>query len=445
MMLPEQFFTYITYLNRFVLQPTGQFLRNWWWFFLPFLLKDFFLERWKWWRKEAWLEEEYNPILLELIMPQEVEKPMRAMESVFANVHQVLYNPPGSIWEEWIEGKVQTSIALEVASIEGEIHFYIRFDAGMRDAVESAFYSQYPSLEIIEAEDYTRKIPLNIPNDKWDLWGTAYKLFRDDAYPIKTYKDFETEKERTEEEKIDPVGTLLESFSRVGPGEQVWIQMVAEPVSPHSGSTWIKEAMEERDKMAKRPDRVAKTRKPILLEAVEFLIKGAFEETKTEEKKETIPPEMRMTPGEKEIVSGIERKASKAGFESFVRFIIMGKRDQWNKAHLRLPFVFFSNYTTQDMNALYPLPETLTKIKHSMFLPINYLRDRRKYLRQRRILRNYISRVSPFYPRSGGTFILNQEELASLFHFPSWRVSPVPAATRVESKTKAPPKLPKEE
>jgi len=73
---------------------------------------------------------------------------------------------------------------------------------------------------------------------------------------------------------------------------------------------------------------------------------------------------------------------------------------------------------------------------------LNRLRDRRKYLRQRKLFRNYINRLGPFFPNDGGTFILNTEEIASLFHFPSWRVSPVPGVNRVTAKTKSPSRLP---
>jgi len=44
--------------------------------------------------------------------------------------------------------------SLEIASLEGVIHFYIRIETKLRERVEAAIYSQYPNVEIIEAEDY---------------------------------------------------------------------------------------------------------------------------------------------------------------------------------------------------------------------------------------------------------------------------------------------------
>ena len=440
--MAEKIVVFYKIIYQIILSPLGQFLRNWWWFILPFLLKDFFLERWLWWRNESWLGREWHPVLLELKIPYDNVKPIRAMETVMANIWATLYHMPDP-WEKWINGQLQTSMSLEMISIEGDIHFYMRFNSGYRDAVEAALYAQYPGIEIVEAEDYTRKIPLNIPNKDWDLWASDYKPFRPSAYPIKTYKEFETEKEFTEEQKIDPVAVLLEAFSKIGPKEQLWIQIVIKPVGSDTGSTWIKDALEERDRLAKRPEKVAK-KKPILFEAAEVLVSGV--PGKKDEKKEEsfIPPEMKMTPGERDVVAAIENKASKQGFESFARFIFLGKRSFFRKGNLRLPFIYFSSYVTNNLNALYPLGKTLTKIKYSWFLPLNRIRDRRKYLRQRKLLRNYINRLGPFFPRGGGSFILNTEELASLFHFPSWRVSPVPGVTRVKTKTKAPSRLPEE-
>ena len=439
----EEFVIFYKILYQFILSPFAQFLRSWWWLILPFLLKDFFAKRWLWWRNEGWLAKNFHPIILELKIPYDNTKPIRAMETVMANIHAIIYRPADA-WETWVDGQLQTSMAIEMVSIEGEIHFYIRMDAGYRDAVEAAFYAQYPSIEIVEAEDYTRKVPLNIPNKDWDLWATDYKAIRDSAYPIKTYKDFETEREVTEEQKIDPVAVLLEAFSKIGPKEQLWIQFVIKPVAVDSGSTWIKDALAVKDRLAKRPEKTSNRDKPILFEAAEILISGPSEKKPEKKDESLIPPEMKMTPGERDIVAAIENKASKQGFESFARFVFLGKRDFFHKGNLRLPFIYFSSYVTNNLNALYPLGKTITKVHYSWFLPLNRIRDRRKYLRQRKLFRNYINRLPPLFPYGNDTFILNTEEMASLFHFPSWGVSPVPGVSRTTTKTKAPPRLPKE-
>jgi hypothetical protein len=87
-----------------------------------------------------------------------------------------------------------------------------------------------------------------------------------------------------------------------------------------------------------------------------------------------------------------------------------------------------------NLNGLVPMGKTLSKIHKSRFVLPNLIRDRRRYLRNRRLFRQYIRRDTPFYPLRGGTFKLNTEEMASLYHFPSKTVVPTPSVSRVEAK-----------
>ena len=431
-----------------LLGPVLEFLKSWWWLILPFALQKPFLYLWRWWRFERWLRVKFKPILFEIKIPKEVLKPIRAMEDVMTSLHTVVYHPP-DWWERWIEGQAQTSLGFEIVSIEGKIRFFIRVHEGYVDGVQAAIYSQYPEVEITPVDDYTKAVPQDVPNKDWDLWASDYILLRpEDAYPISTYKKFETGQERKEEKRVDPMASLLEALARIGPGEQFWVQISASPVTEEKGtphSDWIEKGKFLRDKLAKREPEKKAGQRPIILDAIDFLITGQPPaEPEKPEREVFLPPEMKLTPGEREIVAAVEEKISKPGFDTGIRFIYLAKRENFVKAKLRLAFTFFGSYKTENLNNLVPYGKTLTKIHKSWFLPINLLRPRRMYLRQRKIFRNYVSRVGPFFPRAGGSFILNTEELASLFHFPSWIVAPVPGVARVESKKKAPPELPKE-
>ncbi len=421
-------------------------IRNWWWLIFPFVLQKPFLFLWTQWRTDYWLNNIYKPTLYEIKIPKDILKPVRAMEDVFNSLNSVIYHP-ADWWEQWIEGQFQTSLSLEIASIEGEIHFYIRLHEAYLDGVKASIYSQYPDVEITQVDDYTKLVPQDIPNKDWELWATDYKLIKKDCYPILTYKSFEKEMEPIEEKTVDPVASLLESLSRIGPGEQFWVQMVATPMGEEMADNWIKGAEATRDELAKRKSKPSGSGKPIVLGAMEALITGKTPEELNavpEEKETVIPPEMRLTPGERNVVEAIEEKISKPLFMTNIRFVFIGKRRMFHKAKLRLGFTFFGSYKTQNLNMLQPTGKTLTKIHRSWFLPLNILRPRRIYLRERKIFRNYINRVSPFFPRPGGRFVLNIEELASLYHFPSWRVSPVPGLSRIEARKKPAPTLPME-
>lgn len=207
-----------------------EFIKVWWWVPLPFILWRPFKYLWLWWRVEDWFVKSYRPVILEIRIPKDSLKPIRAMESVMASIHMAITQPP-DIWEKWLEGQVQTSVSFEIASIGGEIHFYVRFNSPYRDAVEASIYSQYPEAEIFEVEDYTKTVPQDVPNKDWDLFGSDWRFPKDDHFPIKTYTDFETEQESEEEKRIDPISSLMEGLSKVKPGEQFWFQFLAEPLT----------------------------------------------------------------------------------------------------------------------------------------------------------------------------------------------------------------------
>jgi hypothetical protein len=64
------------------------------------------------------------------------------------------------------------------------------------------------------------------------------------------------------------------------------------------------------------------------------------------------------------------------------------------------------------------------------------------------MFRNYVARMSALWPQKAGKsrFILNVEELASLYHFPGRMVTGAPSMSRVEAKrSEAPSDLPVEE
>jgi len=425
-----------------ILTTAWQIIKNWWWLPLSFILWKPFIYHFLFWRNQDWLRRQ-KKILLEVKIPREVPKPIRAMETVIASIHGAVYHPP-DWWEKWVDGQFQLSVNLEIASIDGKTHFFVRVGSAYRESVESALYSQFPDIEIVEADDYTKYVPYNIPNKEWDLWATDYRMAKDDHHPIKTYPEFETEHEVKEEKRVDPVAALLEAMAKIKTGEQFWIQISIVPIAIDEEAipnaiAWMAEGEKLRDKLARRKEKTT-DQKPIIQEAAEILITGKQEEPK-EEEREIIPPEMKLTPGEREVIAALEKKISKPLFETTIRFIYLGKKDVWFKPNFRLGFSFFNSYMTLNRNGLLAYGKTLTKIHKSWFLPLNSIRPRRHYLRCRKIFRNYIRRFPAYFPINprNTKFILNTEEVASLFHFPTEVAAPAPGAPRVEAKKRGEP------
>jgi len=417
-----------------ILREAWKIFKIWWWLFPPLLLWRPLLYLYLYWRQETW-DATVKKVILEIKIPKEVIKPIKAMEYVFAGFHAI--HDVFTWREKWIEGQFLLAVSLEIVSKEGEVHFYIRVPEAFRKIVESNIYSQYPEAEISEVPDYTKDVPQDIPNKDWDLWGMDLINTKPNPYPIKTYPKFETEREPMEEKRVDPLSGLLEGLSTLLPGEQLWVQIVARPILEEI--PWIKQGLEIRDKLVRRPAKPVP--KPMIQEAAEVLITGTPPGVPPEEK-EFIPPEMKLTPGEREIVQGIEEKISKFGFNCNVRYIYLAKRDALFRPRARLPYGFFKSISTANLNGLKPEKTRMTKVK-SVWLW--FLDKRRLYIRKRRIFRYYTKRWTPLFPRPGGTYILNTEELATLYHFPGRIVAPAPALPRIEAKKgEAPPGLPVE-
>lgn len=395
-------------------------------------------------------------------MPQDVLKPIRAMEQAFSAIWANTLDPP-DWWEKWFEGKQRLSNQLEMVSEGGEPHFYIRCHESRRDSIESSIYANYPDAEIMLADDYTKHVPYDIPNKDWDLWGTDFIMNKSDVFPILTYPKFFEESEAAKEEKrIDPMVNLLEGMTRMKPGEYLWVQISFSPITdsknPLEGEEFIKRGRKEADKAAKRPEK-AKGRS-ILEEAADELIAGTIPGG-SKEVKEMFPAEMRMTPGEKDIVQAIENKVSKRCSQSYVRFIYLAKRDVYFGGAKAIPFGFFNQFSTENLNQLRPYPKTMTKVKkYITFLntpiPIGeaLFRARRTFIKKRRLFFRYINRFPPLFPKTSqdpkpsqsSVFLLNIEELATLFHFPGRVVAPSPSVPRIGAKRGgAPADLPLEE
>ncbi len=430
-----------------VLERVLEIVKVWWWLPMPFILWWPFSFLWLWWRDDKF-SSETSFILLEIKIPKEVLKPIRAMEVVLDGLWQIAYDEAGTPYEKWVEGKKSLSYSFEIVSIEGEPHFYIQIPKSNKDAIEGTIYAQYPNAEISIVDDYVKKIPQDIPNKEWDLWGADYRLLKLSPYPIKTYLEFESEREALEEKRIDPLATLLEVMAKIEKGEQLWVQMVATPVTDRE-VPWVTEGEAIRDDLSKRNPKKAKQR-TILGEAADVLLTGNIPEGAVkEETKELLPPEMKLTMGERDIVSAIEKKMAKRGFQTNIRFIYLGQREVFFKPKLRLALAYFSNFATQNLNNLVPHGQPyITKIPQRIIPFLNIGRERRLYLRQRKLYRNYLNRVQPNYPASPkypSSFVLNTEEVASIYHFPGRESASAPFMQRIETKKgEAPMDLPME-
>ena len=424
------------------------FLRPWWWIFAPLFLSMELRTLYLWWIGWDFEYAKIKWVILEIIPPREILVPLKAMEDIYVGMYGPLVDN-ARFRELWCEGELGETpywMSWEIVGIEGAVHFYARVMSQHRTMLESLLYSHYPELEIQEVPDYTKNVPQNIPNEDWDMYGEEFIYQDSQVYPIKTYEKFfepQGEKISAEEKRIDPVNSLMEAMSRLGPGEQYWTQLIiASAGSADNYPDFQKEAEGIISKITKRPVKTEKTLWSDLMDTAYNIVIGPKKEGSGEKAtykwleskvSEEGERELLMTPGERATVMEIEDKLKKPIFRSTLRGLYIAKRENSRSSNGKLLRSYTSHFNTANTVLRFD-GDTRTKV-HNVF------RKRRVFLRARRILRNAVLRFPGYFPdRIRGGVFFSTEELATLFHFP-FKITSLafPTVERVEHRKGGPP------
>ncbi len=348
-------------------------------------------------------------VLLEIKMPKEISKSPQAMEVLFAQMYQTA---PNSLIDIYIKGRTRSWFSLEIVSIEGNIHFYIRTEAKFKKLIESGIYSQYPGVEVYEADDYVYKVPYGVPGSDWEIFGVEFKLSKPDAFPIKTYVDYGLDKDPKEEFKIDPLTQVLEFLGSIGQGEQIWLQipmMAARNRYPKPGTWFGTQSWQD----------VGKAEIKKLSEA-------------GQKKDDPYGGVFKLTPGEIEKLKAVERSLSKYGFDCGYRGIYLAKGESFDGVNIGRLIGSIKQYGSENLNGF------KLNLNTSFDYPWQDFRGIRLAKMKRDIFRNYRRRAYFFPPAKSVPFVLNTEELATIFHFPGL-VANTPTLDRISSKRGEPP------
>lgn len=370
-------------------------------------------------------------ILLEIRVPKEVHKSPKAMEQVFAGLHGI-YSKTLDFKDTFFGGQIPGYYSFEMVGKGGETHFYLRTQEKYKNIVESQIYAQYPEAEVIEVPDYVHDMPLHLPDERYDLWGTDLILSKEDAYPIRTYPEFEEKSSSPDDVKrIDPLASVSELFSTLHAGEQIWIQILSAP----TGDAWIKRGQAVLDKLMGKTPPAAKGG---LLSDMVFSVDKALsglasspsgEVDKKLEKKEEKKERVELSPWKQEIMKAMEKSWDKLGYETCIRFLYIGPRDAFHQAHAAGITGAFRQFSSQNLNGFKVNKFTLTYAK-------GLFKKSKLFKRKRIIYQSYKERK--LFGFGVMRYTLNTEELATIFHFPDVGVRS-PLLPRVEAKKGEPP------
>lgn len=393
-------------------------------------------------------------VLLEIIPPREVLRSPKAMELFITNaLYQFSYK--GGKEEYW-QGAVWFWFSLEIASIDGQVHFYIRTPTRLRSLIETQMYAQYPQAQVREAEDYTLAVDEITPESAWNGWGCEFGLLKPEAFPIRTYLSYELDKDPKEEYKVDPISPVIELFGSLQKGEQAWLQIVITPSKKKykTPGTWFG----YHDWVAEARIQVEKFLAPFTsYKDVEELAGIGLKRSRKE---------VRVPSFLDNAVKAMAAKPGKLGFDTGIRLMYVAKKEifppgkRTNASRdIRL---IFRQYTSPETNGfdrinsaqgdrysgIFPASnETVMLLANRM---LHEYRERAFFhlpLRHHIFSQHYWSWPIPGVLALDGvikayvhhkTFVLNTEEIATIWHFPG-QILKVPTLERIESKEASPP------
>lgn len=370
--------------------------------------------------------------LIEIRSPKEVFKSPAAMEIVLNALH---VGGQGADWfTKYWKGEVSLWHSLEIVSIEGKVHFFIRTPTKFKKTIETQIYAQYPQAEIVDAEDYTIQTPDYSKDGSINLWGALLKLKKDEAYPIKTYVEYGLDRTvglLKEEERIDPIAPMLEFFGSLGAGEQAWVQILIKPDTKRF-KIKNKEGVEEGGKS--------------WTDKAKELIKEIKKSSQEKDEEGKVIANL-STKRQNEIIEAIERNISKFAFDSAIRMIYLANKDNFNPNNIAGMLGAVKQYDSIEMNGF--KPEGTPKVN----FPWQDLSGNKVAAIKKDLLSAYKSRgyfygnfsfgdIKKYFTNpqnSGGQpFILTTEEIATMYHLPG-RVVETPNFVRLESKKGEPP------
>lgn len=329
--------------------------------------------------------------LLVLEIPKANDKSELAAEQLFASLHGILRDKA----ELKLSGGVQEHLSFEIASVNGQIRFYVWVPKDLRSFVEGQIYSQYPTVQIHAAdEDYVSHERQHTVIHTSEITVTGPEFL-----PVKTFQSFE----------VDPLAGITGTLAKLeSTGEELWIQVLARPIADewHKGSeSWIQNL---------------KAGNPFGMltggGGLDFRWIGTFFEAlwKPPEQSEGAKPK-ELSERDKTRISEVEKKATKLGYQVKIRLAYLGESEASAKQRMQALVGTFKQFNSTNLNGFKVTNQSMKK------------EDLNAY------------KTREFSDRG---FILNIEELASVFHLPHTNVE-TPNIVWASSKTAEPPaKLP---
>jgi hypothetical protein len=328
------------------------------------------------------LEPAHEHCLIMLEIPRTNDKKELAAEQMLAALHGILRSKK----ELRFSGGLQEHISLEVAAIGQRIRFYIWMPKHLQAFVEGQIYAQYPTVQIYEqTEDYSdRNLSQTV------IHSAELTLVDNETIPIKTFPSFE----------VDPLAAITATLAKLDKeDEEMWIQIMARPIP----DTWHKKGAKTAARIRSGATLNGGAAIGFAGEVLAALVRPPAESAGGAPKE--------MSERNKTRVTAIEEKSRKLGYQVKIRLVYAGHDQHTAKLRMQALVGAFKQFNTTNLNGF--------ESKRPSF--------------NREVQYEYQTR---FFIDHG--FILNIEELASLFHLPHTTVE-TPNIVWATVKTAEPP------
>lgn len=248
-------------------------------------------------------------------------------------------------------------VSFELLAKDNLIQFFIGIPQEWKTYMMQHVHAQFPGAEIEDVADYNPFFPTGV------TLGSALRLKQPALFPIKTYKQLES----------DPQNAILNALTKAGDQGSVVIQLLLEPAH----EDWRKRSA----KFVECMQRGA---------TVKEALKGHKPDLKDKEGREI--PQRRLSPREEELVKAVQEKASKGAFYANVRVMASAPQAAGAQELLNNTLNTFAQFNVYDLGNSFEKAGVTPKKLIDAF-----------------VFRRF---------RTQESFVLATDELASLWHPP---------------------------
>ena len=324
-------------------------------------------------------------------------------ENLFASLHGLLRD----------EANLQEHFSFEIISNKaGGLRFYVVVPRSIAKFVEGQIYAQYPSSQIKVVEDYAKHI--NLEDTSYQIATLGLK--EENYFPIKSYKDLE----------IDPLTSITSVLSEIENDETVMLQYLVRPIADVWQEDGYKYTNAVRDgvDVSGGPSLLGTALKSVGKEFAGIAAGVATGWIKYQEGVEEGKSggggadRVRLTATQELQIQSIETKLGRMGYEVEIRIVSAAGSVEKAENKLRLILASFQQLSTANLNSF------------TSDIQVNKT--------------SYLEKYKNRLFEQENSFILNVEELATVFHLPSGSTVTPNISWVYSRKTEPPSNLPTE-